>query len=175
MDKNSFAEIIGSMGADEKINCGNGFPKTAFLLGAGLGTRLRPLTENCPKPLLPIGGKPMICHAMDALIALGIKRFIINTHHAAAVYKEKFPDGNYRGVPVTLVHEPSCGGNNVALVGACPACVPWLHSTVRGRKKTLGLCPGPRPLTEPHGEEGCPGASQRLHSPTPEVVHVHLQ
>ena len=94
------------MCADEKINCGNGFPKTAFLLGAGLGTRLRPLTENCPKPLLPIGGKPMICHAMDALIALGIKRFIINTHHAAAVYKEKFPDGNYRGVPVTLVHEP---------------------------------------------------------------------
>ena len=75
---------------------------------------------------------------------------------------------------LTITSE-SCGGNNVALVGACPACVPWLHSTVRGRKKTLGLCPGPRPLTEPHGEEGCPGASQRLHSPTPEVVHVHLQ
>ena len=94
------------MCADEKINCGNEFPKTAFLLGAGLGTRLRPLTENCPKPLLPIGGKSMICHAMDALIALGIKRFIINTHHAAAVYEEKFPDAHYRGIPVTLVHEP---------------------------------------------------------------------
>ena len=75
---------------------------------------------------------------------------------------------------LTITSE-SCGGNNVALVGACPACVPWLHSTVRGRKKTLGLCPGPRPLTEPHGEEGCPGASQRLHSPTPEVVPVRLQ
>lgn len=90
----------------DEINGGNGFPETAFLLGAGLGTRLRPLTENCPKPLLPLGGKPMICRAMDALIALGIKRFIINTHHAAEVYAEKFPEGNYRGVPVELVHEP---------------------------------------------------------------------
>ena len=35
------------------------FPRTAFLLGAGLGTRLRPLTEHCPKPLLPLGGKPI--------------------------------------------------------------------------------------------------------------------
>lgn len=83
----------------------NNFPKTAFLLGAGLGTRLRPLTEHCPKPLLPLGGKPMICHAMDTLIALGIERFIINTHHAAQVYTEKFPQGNYYGVPVELVHE----------------------------------------------------------------------
>ena len=88
------------------IKNGNGFPKTAFLLGAGLGKRLRPLTEHCPKPLLPLGGKPMIYRAIDALIALGVKRFVINTHHAAEVYTEKFPDGNYRGVPVTLVHEP---------------------------------------------------------------------
>ncbi len=90
----------------DEIKCGNGFPETAFLLGAGLGTRLRPLTENCPKPLLPLGVKPMICYAMDALIALGVKRFIINTHHAAQVYAEKFPQGNYLGVPVELVHEP---------------------------------------------------------------------
>ncbi|NBV38013.1 MAG: hypothetical protein EBS00_00335 [Verrucomicrobia bacterium] len=39
------------------------FPRTAFILGAGLGTRLRPLTENCPKPLLPLGDKPMVFNA----------------------------------------------------------------------------------------------------------------
>lgn len=83
------------------------FPKTAFLLGAGLGTRLRPLTENCPKPLLPLGGRPMIFYAMDALLAAGTERFIINTHHAAHVYGETFPRGDYRGAPVTLVHEPT--------------------------------------------------------------------
>lgn len=117
MDKEAFAAIIGSMcsettkissedfsGSDR--NVASPLVRTAFLLGAGLGTRLRPLTENCPKPLLPLGGKPMICRTMDALIALGVERFIINTHHAAQVYAEKFPDGNYRGVPVELVHEP---------------------------------------------------------------------
>ena len=82
------------------------FPKTAFLLGAGLGTRLRPLTENCPKPLLPLGGKPMICRAMDALLALGVERFIVNTHHAAHAYAEAFPRGDYCGAPVAFVHEP---------------------------------------------------------------------
>lgn len=82
------------------------FPKTAFILGAGLGTRLRPLTEKCPKPLLPLGGKPIICHAMDALLELGVERFIVNTHHAAEVYTEKFPENRYREAPITLVHEP---------------------------------------------------------------------
>ncbi len=79
---------------------------TAFILGAGLGTRLRPLTEKCPKPLLPIGGQPIICHAMDRLLAAGIERFIINTHHCASVYDEIFPDHRYRGHEVVLVHEP---------------------------------------------------------------------
>lgn len=82
------------------------FPKTAFLLGAGLGTRLRPLTDRCPKPLLPLGGKPILCRAMDALLACGAERFIVNTHHAAGVYAEKFPTGTYRGAPVAFVHEP---------------------------------------------------------------------
>ncbi|MDR2982667.1 MAG: nucleotidyltransferase family protein [Puniceicoccales bacterium] len=79
---------------------------TAFILGAGLGTRLRPLTERTPKPLLPIGGKPMICHAMDRLIKAGIKQFIINTHHCANAYAEVFPDGTYRGCPIKFVYEP---------------------------------------------------------------------
>lgn len=80
--------------------------KTAFILGAGLGTRLRPLTEHCPKPLIDVGGKAIVCRTMDALLALGIRRFIINTHHAAEAYPKAFPRGEYRGVPVTLVHEP---------------------------------------------------------------------
>jgi NDP-sugar pyrophosphorylase family protein len=81
-------------------------PSTAFLLGAGLGTRLRPLTADCPKPLLPVAGRPMITHTLDRLLAAGIRRFILNTHHAAGRYPEAFPDGSYRGAPITLVHEP---------------------------------------------------------------------
>lgn len=80
--------------------------KTAFILGAGLGTRLRPLTNDCPKPLLPIAGRPIITYAMDHLIAAGIKRFIINTHHCADVYQQIFPDQLWRGVPIVFRHEP---------------------------------------------------------------------
>ena len=80
--------------------------KTAFILGAGLGTRLRPLTEHCPKPLLEIGGRPIITYAMDHLIGVGIDRFIVNTHHCPEVYGEKFADKQWRGVPIIFRHEP---------------------------------------------------------------------
>jgi mannose-1-phosphate guanylyltransferase len=79
---------------------------TAFILGAGLGTRLRPLTESVPKPLLPIGGRPIITYAMEHLRAIGVRRFIINTHHCAVKYKETFPEGSWQGIPITFRHEP---------------------------------------------------------------------
>jgi mannose-1-phosphate guanylyltransferase len=80
--------------------------RTAFVLGAGLGTRLRPLTERLPKPLLPVGGLPMICRMLDNLAAAGVRRFIINTHHRAEAYAEAFPGGAWRGIPVSFSHEP---------------------------------------------------------------------
>ena len=80
--------------------------KTAFILGAGLGKRLRPLTERLPKPLLEIGGRPMITYAMDHLLTAGVDRFIVNTHHFPGVYSEKFPDRRWRGSPITFRHEP---------------------------------------------------------------------
>jgi mannose-1-phosphate guanylyltransferase len=80
--------------------------KTAFILGAGLGTRLLPLTERCPKPLLEIGGRPIITYAMDHLLMVGVDRFIVNTHHCPKVYSKKFPDSQWRGVPVLFRHEP---------------------------------------------------------------------
>jgi NDP-sugar pyrophosphorylase family protein len=80
--------------------------KTAFILGAGLGMRLRPLTERCPKPLLEIGGRPIITYAMEHLHSVGVDRFIVNTHHCPEVYSEKFPDGKWRGVPIIFRPEP---------------------------------------------------------------------
>ncbi len=79
--------------------------KTAFILGAGLGTRLRPLTERCPKPLLEIGGRPIITFVMDHLLGVGVDRFIVNTHHCAEAYLETFPDRQWRGAAVTFRHE----------------------------------------------------------------------
>jgi mannose-1-phosphate guanylyltransferase len=80
--------------------------RTAFVLGAGLGTRLRPLTGLIPKPLLPLYGKPLITFALDHLIAFGVEKFIINTHHLPDEFTRFFSGSLYRGRKVTLVHEP---------------------------------------------------------------------
>jgi MurNAc alpha-1-phosphate uridylyltransferase len=55
--------------------------KTAMVLAAGHGTRLKPLTERTPKPLVPVAGKPMIEHALDRLAAYGIEEVIVNVSH----------------------------------------------------------------------------------------------
>jgi len=80
--------------------------RTAFLLGAGRGERLRPWTETCPKPLLPIRGRPLITYAMDHLLTVGVKRFIVNTHYQAEHYSAAFPHRHWRGCPIILVYEP---------------------------------------------------------------------
>ena len=78
----------------------------AFVLGAGLGTRLRPLTDDLPKPLVPIFQKPLITFALDHLAAAGVKSFVINTHHLPEQFETLFAEGRYRQLPVRLVHEP---------------------------------------------------------------------
>ena len=78
----------------------------AFVLGAGLGTRLRPLTDDLPKPLIPIFQKPLITFALDHLIDVGVERFVINTHRQPELFESSFRDNEYEGRPVTLVHEP---------------------------------------------------------------------
>jgi MurNAc alpha-1-phosphate uridylyltransferase len=55
--------------------------KTAMLLAAGYGTRLKPLTDRTPKPLVPVAGRPMIEYALDKLRAYGIGKIVINVSH----------------------------------------------------------------------------------------------
>jgi mannose-1-phosphate guanylyltransferase len=78
----------------------------AFVLGAGLGRRLRPLTDDLPKPLIPIFQKPLITFALDHLIEAGVERFVINTHKLPQLFQNFFGDNEYAGHAVTLVHEP---------------------------------------------------------------------
>lgn len=56
-------------------------PEAAMVLAAGLGTRMHPLTEGCPKPLLPIGGRPMIDLVLDHAAAAGVRRAVVNLHY----------------------------------------------------------------------------------------------
>ena len=78
----------------------------AFVLGAGIGFRLRPLTDNRPKPLVPVYGKPLITFAFDHLIASGVSSFVVNAHHCPEAYPKILGSGPYRGCPLAFRHEP---------------------------------------------------------------------
>jgi mannose-1-phosphate guanylyltransferase len=81
-------------------------PKTAFVLGAGLGTRLRPLTNELPKPLLPVAGRPMIESCFERLRAAGVRRIIVNTHWKPEAYAKAYRENRWRDVELVFVHEP---------------------------------------------------------------------
>lgn len=78
----------------------------AFVLGAGLGTRLRPLTLQLPKPLIPVHHRPLIAYAFSHLRGAGVEEFVINTHHLPGEYSRAFPDNTWQGCPLTFRHEP---------------------------------------------------------------------
>ena len=99
----------------------------AFLLGAGLGTRLRPMTNRLPKPLVPFFDRPLIRHAFDACCAVGCEDVAINVHHLPEMWRDEILGiggedwqqtseiggngvavmrGMVDGVPLRLFHEP---------------------------------------------------------------------
>ena len=79
--------------------------RTAFVLGAGLGTRLRPLTARRPKPLIPVVNRPLIAHTFDRLLDESIESLVVNTHWAAEAYAAAFPEASYCGVPLDFREE----------------------------------------------------------------------
>ena len=81
------------------------FPSTAFVLGAGLGTRLKALTQHLPKPLIPVCNKPLIHSAFAHLSGIGVQRFVVNTHWLAQAYSEAFPTNSWEGFPIHFSHE----------------------------------------------------------------------
>lgn len=73
----------------------------AFILGAGLGTRLKPLTDQLPKPLVPLFHKPLAAWTLEACKNAGLSRFAVNTHHLPEAWGSFAP-----GEDVTFFHEP---------------------------------------------------------------------
>lgn len=110
-------------------------PCVAFVLGAGLGTRLRALTAYLPKPLLPVCNRPLITRAFAHLRAAGVTRFVVNTHWQAQAYGEAFPEGHWDGHPVAFSHE-----------------FPEVLETAGGLKQAEALLPAEKPFWVYNGD-----------------------
>ncbi|HEV2178170.1 MAG TPA: nucleotidyltransferase family protein [Terriglobia bacterium] len=82
----------------------------AFLLAAGLGTRLRPLTEKLPKCLVPIGGEPLLSIWIGICASLGIESVLINTHHGADEVSD-WARSQDSQVAISLAHEETLRGS----------------------------------------------------------------
>lgn len=76
--------------------------KTAMVLAAGLGTRMRPLTDAVPKPLVPLLGKPLLDHVLDRLASAGIEQAIVNVHYMADQIENHLRD---RSAPEILISD----------------------------------------------------------------------
>jgi mannose-1-phosphate guanylyltransferase len=77
----------------------------AFILGAGLGTRLAPLSLILPKPLMPVFQKPLIQHTMDHYLRCGVTEFMVNISCLPLMWERAFPEPQYRGCPVSFSEE----------------------------------------------------------------------
>lgn len=86
-----------------------------ILMAGGLGTRLRPLTEDCPKPMLKIGGRPILETILLNFIEYGFRRFLISVNYKSEMITQYFGDGSRWGVEIDYIHETKKLGTAGAL------------------------------------------------------------
>lgn len=91
------------------------YDNPVFLMAGGFGTRLRPLTNNCPKPMLKVGDKPILEQILLNFVEAGFHRFYISTHYMPEVIRDYFGDGENWGVSIQYVHEDEPLGTGGAL------------------------------------------------------------
>lgn len=80
-------------------------PNLMVIMAGGLGTRLRPHTENCPKPMLTVAGKPMLEHIIERAKEEGFGRFVISIHYLGHIIEEYFGNGERHGVQIEYLRE----------------------------------------------------------------------
>lgn len=80
-------------------------PNWVVLMAGGLGTRLQPLTDDCPKPLLAVGGKPILETIIESFAEQGFKRIFLSVNYKAEMIRSHFGTGDRWGVQVTYLHE----------------------------------------------------------------------
>jgi len=111
---------------------------SAMILAAGFGTRMKPITDHIPKPLVPLAGRTLIDHAIDRLVAAGVKRVVVNTHYKAEMIAAHLQQRH--DIAIELSHEATLLDTGGGVKKALPllgeafyvlnADVFWLNSKV---------------------------------------------
>lgn len=96
-------------------------PRSAVVMAGGFGTRLRPLTDDLPKPLLDVGGRPLLCRILDQLHDAGVREVWLSVHHLAEQIEQAVGDGSEFGVEVRYLREdrPLDTGAGLVLMERC--------------------------------------------------------
>lgn len=95
-------------------------PLQAVILAGGLGTRLRPLTETVPKPMVPVNDEPFLAHQLRMLTAQGVTNIVLLTGYMGEVVEDHFGDGSDFGASLSYSQEPEPLGTGGALKLAEP-------------------------------------------------------
>lgn len=91
------------------------YQNPVFIMAGGFGTRLRPLTDKCPKPMLRVGDKPILETLLKQFSSYGFKNIYISTHYMPEYISDYFGDGSKWGVEITYVYEAEPLGTGGAL------------------------------------------------------------
>ena len=154
-----------------------------MILAAGRGERMRPLTDTIPKPLLVVGGKPLIVWQIESLVRAGYREIVINAAHLAHLLTDTIGDGSRHGVRITWSREPEPLEPAGGIATAMPLCPegPLLvvagdvytrfdYASLRARMDTMALDEAsprahlvmvPNPPYHPNGDFALEG--ERIH------------
>jgi MurNAc alpha-1-phosphate uridylyltransferase len=102
-----------------------GVPKSAMVLAAGLGTRMRPISDTLPKPLVEIGGRTLLDHAIDRLAQVGVERVVVNVHYKAEMIANHLAARDHPRIEISAEDELLETGGGVAR--ALPLLGEWFY------------------------------------------------
>ncbi|MGL6412824.1 nucleotidyltransferase family protein [Aeromonas veronii] len=109
----------------EKASSQPTYDNPVLIMAGGFGTRLKPLTDTCPKPMLKVGDKPILETLLNQFIKAGFKNIYISTHYMPEFITDYFGDGSAWGANIKYIHEQHPLGTGGAL-GLLPANLPPL-------------------------------------------------
>src|SRR6516165_1848178 len=106
--------VPGSVYSHAAAHCMIPPPRSGMVLAAGLGTRLRPVTETIPKPLIEINGRSLLNHAIDRLALVGVERVVVNVHYKAAMVAAQLARRDHPHIEISHERELLDTGGGVA-------------------------------------------------------------